>query len=149
VSDHPFPVDIEDTKTVGHLKDAILKEKRYPDFIVASYYEDEEKYDKICLIVEIGSIHKREVASRNAKEETKKQLHDYMILLGEEGARWATNVLGVAILGTEVCFSHPRRIRDAGLIVFTNPSKWYNSYDGTFVKEINNLKVAEMCRQDD
>jgi len=48
---------------------------------------------------------------------------------------------------TEVCFSHPRSIRDTGLIVFTHPSKWYNLYDGTFVKEIN--KVAEMCRQDD
>ena len=27
ISDHPFPVDIEDTRTVGHLKKAILKEK--------------------------------------------------------------------------------------------------------------------------
>jgi len=32
------------------------EEKRYPDFIVASYYDD-EKYDKIRLIVEIGSLH--------------------------------------------------------------------------------------------
>src|ERR1700727_1145611 len=27
VSDRPFPVDIEDTRTVGHLKRTILKEK--------------------------------------------------------------------------------------------------------------------------
>jgi hypothetical protein len=27
VSDHPFPVDIEDTRTVGHLKEAIVKKK--------------------------------------------------------------------------------------------------------------------------
>jgi hypothetical protein len=69
-----------------------------------------------------------------------------MVLLGEEGARWATNVLGVAILGTEVCFSRPRRSKN-GLIMFTNASKWYDLYDGTFVKEIN--KLAEMCKQQD
>jgi hypothetical protein len=27
VSDHPFPVDIEDSRTVGHLKEAIVKKK--------------------------------------------------------------------------------------------------------------------------
>jgi hypothetical protein len=113
---------------------------------VASYYEDEERYDKIRLILEIGSLHEREAASRNEKEEIKKQLHDYMVLLGEEGARWATNVLGVAILGIEVCFSHPRRNKQTGLITFTNPSKWYNLYDGIFVKEID--RVVEMCKQD-
>ena len=28
VSDRPFPVDIEDSRTVGHLKKVILREKR-------------------------------------------------------------------------------------------------------------------------
>ena len=70
-----------------------------------------------------------------------------MVLLGDEGERWATNVLGVAILGTEVCFSRPRWSRQNGWVTFTNASKWYNLYDGTFVKEID--KVAEMCRKDE
>jgi hypothetical protein len=122
-------------------------QKRYPDFIVTSYYDDEEKYDKIRLIVGIGSLHKREAASQKVKDEIQKQLHDYMAMLGEEGARWATTVLGVAILGTEVCFSRPRRIKEDGSITFTKPLKWYDLYDGTFVKEIN--KVAMMCKQDD
>ena len=115
--------------------------------MVASYYENEEEYDKIRLILEIGSLHKRESASQNMKDDIQKQLHDYMVLLGDEGGRWATNVLGVAILGTEVCFSRPRRKGQHGLITFTNASKWYDLYDGTFVKEIN--KVAEMCKDDD
>jgi hypothetical protein len=114
---------------------------------VASYYEDEEKHDKIRLILEIGSLQKREAASQNAKNEIQKQLHDYMVLLGDEGERWATSVLGMAILGTEVCFSRPRRSKQNGWITFTNASKWYNLYDGTFVKEID--KVAEMCRKDE
>jgi len=113
---------------------------------VASYYEDEEKHDKIRLILEIGSLQQREAASQNAKNEIQKQLYDYMVLLGDEGERWATNVLGVAILGTEVCFSRPRRNRQNGW-TFTNASKWYNLYDGIFVKEID--KVAEMCRKDE
>ncbi|KIL68280.1 hypothetical protein M378DRAFT_196726 [Amanita muscaria Koide BX008] len=122
------------------------EEKRYPDFIVASYYDDNEKYDKIRLIVEIGSLHKREAASNNVKKEIQKQLHEYMVLLGDEGARWATNVLGVAILGTEVCFSRPRKRKEDGSIMFTMPSKWHSLYDDTFVKEIN--KVAKMLEDD-
>jgi hypothetical protein len=122
--------------------------KRYPDFVVTSYYDDEEKNDKIRLIVEIGSLHKREeAASQKVKDEIQKQLHDYMTMLGEEGVRWATTVLGIAILGTEVCFSRPRRIKEDGSIMFTKPSKWYDLYDGIFVKEIN--KVAMMCKQED
>jgi hypothetical protein len=52
-------VDIE----VGDLEDglgAICHErhhqKRYPVFLVASYFEDKGKHDKIRLIVEIGSL---------------------------------------------------------------------------------------------
>jgi len=78
------------------------------------------------------------------KDEIQKQLYDYMNMLGEEGARWATSVLGVAILGTDVCFSRPRRAD--GAITFTKASKWYDLYDGTFVREIN--RVALMCKQD-
>ena len=80
------------------------------------------------------------------KSTIQKQLHDYMSLLGEEGARWTTSVLGVAILGTEVCFSRPRRTKEDGTIIFTKPLKWYSLYDGTFVKEIN--RVAIMCKED-
>lgn len=123
------------------------EEKHYPDFVVASYYENDEKYDKIRLIVEIGSLQKREEPSQNVKREIQKQLHEYMVLLGEEDARWATNVLGVAILGTEVCFSRPRKRKEDGSIIFTVPSKWHSLYDGTFVKEIN--RVAKMCKDDD
>ena len=121
------------------------EQKRFPHFVVTSYYDD-EKYDKIRLIVEIGSLQKREAASKRVKDEVQKQIHDYVAMLGEEGARWATTVLGVAILGTEVCFSRPRRLKD-GIITFTKPLKWYDLYDGTFVNEIN--KVAKMCEQDD
>jgi hypothetical protein len=118
--------------------------KRYPDFIVASYYDD-DKYDKIRLIVEIGSLHKKEAASEHMKKEIQKQLHDYMVLLGAEGARWADKVLGVAILGTEVCFSRPLK-REGRPLIFTKPLKWYSLYDGTFVNEIN--KLAEVCEND-
>ena len=114
---------------------------------MASYYEDEDEHDKIRLIVEIGSLHKREAPSqKNAKKEIQKQLYEYMILLGEEGVRWANNVLGVAILGTEVCFSRPRKGRD-GSMSFTQPGKWNTLYDGTFAKEID--KLAKMCEEDD
>ena len=41
--------------------------------------------------------------------------HHNAILLGEEGVRWANNLLGVAILGTEVCFSRPRKGRDGSM----------------------------------
>ena len=112
---------------------------------MASYY-NEEKHDKIRLIFEIGSLHKGEAASQTAKEEITLQLYNYMALLGNEGARWAATVLGVALLGTEVCFCRPRRKKD-GSIRFTRPSKWYNLYDGKFVKEIN--RVAMMCNEND
>jgi hypothetical protein len=39
------------------------------------------------------------------KEEVKKQLYDYMAMLGKKGTQWMKSVLGVGILGTEVCFS--------------------------------------------
>lgn len=113
---------------------------------MASYYEGEENHDKIRLILEIGSLHKGVAASQNAKDEVRKQLYDYMVMLGADGGRWATNVLGIAILGTEVCFSRPRRNKD-GSTIFTQALKWYDLYDGTFVKEID--KVAEMCRKDE
>lgn len=119
--------------------------KRYPDFVVASYYEDEEKHDKIRVILEIGSLHEREVASEITKREIQKQLYDYMVLLGDEGGRWGTNALGVGILGTEVCFSRSRK-QNNGHFVFSHTSKWSNLYDGTFVKEMN--KMAKMCRED-
>lgn len=100
------------------------KQKCYPNFVVTSYYDD-EKYDKIQLIVEISSLQKREAALKRVKDEVQKQMHDYMAMLGEEGVRWATTMLGVTILGTEVCFSHPRRLKD-GIITFTKPLKWYD-----------------------
>ncbi len=114
---------------------------------MTSYYDDDEKYDKIRLVVEIGSLHKREAASQTVKDEIQKQLHDYMTMLGSEGARWEGTALGVAILGTEVCFSPPRRKKEAGSTMFTKPVKWYNLYDGTFVQEIN--RVAMMCEEND
>ena|SRR5258707_7329911 len=101
-----------------------------------------EKYDKIRLIVEIGSLHKREAASQTVKDEIQRQLHDYMAMLGSKEA----TALGV-VLGTEVCFSRPRRKKEVGSIMFTRPLKWYNLYDGTFVQEIN--KMAMMCREND
>ena len=70
---------------------------------MASYYEDKEKHDKIYFIVEIGSPQIKEAALDMAKKSIQIQLNEYMVLLGSEGERWATNVLGVAILGTEVC----------------------------------------------
>jgi hypothetical protein len=72
---------------------------------VATYEDQEKEYDKICLIVEIGSLYKKEPASQMRKEEVKKQLYDYMAMLGKEGTQWMKSVLGVGILGTEVCFS--------------------------------------------
>ena len=122
------------------------EQKRYPDFVVTSYYDDEEKHDKIRLIVEIGSLHGR-TASQKVKEEFQKRLYDYMAMLGEEGARWATTALGVAVLGSEVCFSRPRRKKEDGSIKFTVPSKWHDLYDGTFVKEID--RVATTMRKED
>jgi len=59
----------------------------------------------------------------------------------------ATTALGVAILGTEVCFSRPHRNKEDGSIMFTKPSKWYDLYDGTFVKEID--RVATMYKEDE
>lgn len=113
---------------------------------MASYFDDGESHDKIRMIVEIGSLHNKEKASQAVKEETRTQLHNYMEMLGEDGGRWARTALGVAILGTEVCFSRPRRKKN-GSITFTRPLKWYDLYDGTFVKEIN--KVVRMCKEDD
>ena len=54
-------------------------------------------------------------------------------------------MLGVAILGTEVCFSQPHKGEHGH--IFTNASKWYDLYDGTIVREID--EVAEMCRKDE
>jgi hypothetical protein len=113
--------------------------------VVASYYPEGRNHDKIRLIVEIGSLHDRQVPSQNSRDQIAIQLHKYMTLLGDEGARWADTVLGVAILGTEVCFSRPRRMATG--LVFTKPGKWYDLYDGTFVKEID--KVAMACKRED
>ena len=112
---------------------------------MASYYEDNKKYDKICVILEIGFLQKTQPTSWNTKNKIQKQLHNYMVFLGNEGERWATNVLGVAILGTEMCLSRPCRHQNMW-VTFTNASKWYDLYDGTFVKEID--RIAEMCRKD-
>ena len=57
---------------------------------MTSYYDDDEKYDKIRLVVEIGSLHKREAASQTMKDEIQKQLHDYMTM------RWEGTALGMA-----------------------------------------------------
>jgi hypothetical protein len=114
---------------------------------VTSYYDDEEKYDKIRLVVKIGSLHsKTRAPSEHVKNEIQKQLHEYMALLGDEGVRWETTALGVIILGTEVSFSRLHR-REDGSIMFTKPSKWYDLYDGMFVREIN--RVAATWNEDD
>jgi hypothetical protein len=39
-------------------------------------------------------------------------IHGYMALLGKEGSRWADKVCGIAILGTEACFSYPKQPSD-------------------------------------
>ena len=46
-------------------------------------------------------------------------------------------MLGVGILGTKVCFSHPQK--KSGTHPFTRHIKWYDLYDSTFVKDINKL----------
>lgn len=114
---------------------------------MTSYYTDTGKFDKIRIVVEIGSLQDREPASMTMKNEVIKQLHDYMSLLGNEGAsgRWDETVLGVAILGTEVSFSRPRKKKNT--YRFTNPGKWYGLYDDKFVNEIN--RVADICRKDE
>ncbi|KZP03020.1 hypothetical protein FIBSPDRAFT_905331 [Athelia psychrophila] len=114
--------------------------KRYPDFVVVSYYGEKEKHDKIRIILEIGSLHNKGPASEIAKQEIQMQLYGYMDLLGEEGegGRWDTNALGVGILGTEVCFSRARKL-GAKHVGFTYGSKWATLYDGTFVQEMNDM----------
>ena len=107
---------------------------------MVNFDDDGEKSDKIFLVVEVASLHTRKQPTQRAKAEVAKQLHDYMVMLGEEGARWENEVHGVGILGTEVCFSYPRRRN--GVITFTKPSKWHDLYDGTFWREMN--KLAEI-----
>ncbi|TFY75639.1 hypothetical protein EWM64_g8372 [Hericium alpestre] len=117
--------------------------KCYPDFVVVNYYDDD--YDKVRLVMEIGSLQKREPASDRVKSEVEQQLHNYMALLGAEGARWSENTLGVAVLGTEVWFSKPRRL-GTGLL-FTRGMKWYSLYDEIFVKEID--RIARLLAKDE
>jgi hypothetical protein len=45
VSDHPFPVDIEDIRTVGHLKEAIVKKK---PIVFANVDPDQLTLWKVC-----------------------------------------------------------------------------------------------------
>ena len=73
-----------------------------------------------------------------------------MVLLGNEGERWESGVVGVALLGTEVCFSHPRhkQMKDSTEYItsFSKTSVWYSLYDPKFVKEMN--KVYDICTAD-
>lgn len=106
-----------------------------------SFYSDPEKHDKIRLVVEIGSLHNRQPASKAAKIDIQKQLHGYMDLLGQEGERWDTTVLGLAILGTEVCFSRPMKFKNKQ-IGFTYNGQWDSLYGDRFVREMNRIAKA-------
>ena len=64
---------------INHSFRSKYDEKCYPDFIVASYYEDKEKHDKIHLIVEIGNPQMKEAALDMAKKSIQMQLNEYMV----------------------------------------------------------------------
>jgi hypothetical protein len=113
--------------------------KRYPDLVVVSYYRD--KPDKIRVVMEIGSVHDRAGATERHKEKVQKQLQEYMVLLGEEGGRWAKPAIGVALVGTEVSFSRRRENKTGGK-QWTKPTRWYSIYSQTFVDEMNKIRDA-------
>ncbi|KZP26439.1 hypothetical protein FIBSPDRAFT_887237 [Athelia psychrophila] len=116
--------------------------KSYPDFVVVSY--DEGKYDRIRMIIEIGSLQETTaIPSKITKKELQKQLHSYMLLLGDEGGRWGTYVLGVGVLGTEVFYIRSRM--QSGKMGFNQNGSWTSLYDDAFVKEME--KVALLCSQ--
>lgn len=102
--------------------------------------------DRIRLVVEIGSLHTRSPASVMRKAEISKQLYNYMVMLGDDGDRWAGDVLGVGIAGTEVCYSRPYVMLSTN-IGFTQALVWSSLYDDTFVKEMD--RVARLCREDE
>lgn len=115
--------------------------KRYPDFIVVSYYGEEGKHDKIRIILEIGSLQDNTKApSDTAKREIEKQLYGYMDLLGKEGegGRWDKKALGVAMLGTEVCFSRAYPL-DSVRESYSHSSSWVSLYGPRFVAEMDRM----------
>ncbi|TFY73207.1 hypothetical protein EWM64_g10805 [Hericium alpestre] len=117
--------------------------KNYPDFVVVNYYDDD--HDKVRLVMEIGSLQKKEPASDSAKHDVEMQLQNYMSLLGDEGARWSENTLGVAVLGNEVWFTKPRRLNTG--LKFTRGRKWHSLYDEIFVKELE--RIARLSARDE
>ena len=118
------------------------QEKLYPDFLVTTFHPD--RPDRIKLLIKIGSIQGQQPTS-SKKSGIVVQLQKYMVLLGEDGERWGSDVLGMAILGTEVAFSRPRRNK-TGAVSFTNPKTWYSLYSPTFVSEMN--RVAQWFKDD-
>lgn len=111
-----------------------------------SYYEDPEKFDKVRVVMEIASLYDTPAASKARKGEIVKQLYGYMLLLGDEGRRWDKDVLGVGVVGTEVCFIRPVRVKNMN-VGFTYGSEWCNLFDGQFVAQIN--RMAQICSEDD
>ena len=119
------------------------QEKLYLDFMVTIFHPNQP--DRIKLLIEIGSIQSQQPTSSSKKTDIVVQLQKYMVLLGEDSECWASDVLGMAILGTEVAFSWPQQNKN-GTVHFTNPKTWYSLYSPTFFSEMN--RVAQWFKDD-
>lgn len=136
-------------------------ERRYPDFVIASYYRKNAAgvipNDKIRVIVEVGSlgqnkpkgegqeVEEKKVGTEEEKKHVAKQLHDYCTLIGrEEDARFHEGAFGFGLIGTEVCFVSVKRKR--GVVHWTNPGTWYSLYGAEFLSRLN--RMADLVAQD-
>ncbi|KAM5543607.1 hypothetical protein V8D89_002858 [Ganoderma adspersum] len=95
--------------------------KVYPDFLVCTFVGNprlsesgDSAKDRILIVVEIASLPRPtarpesfEKALIEEKRAVLEQLGGYMDRLGDDGDRWDSNVVGIALLGTEVSFLLP------------------------------------------
>ncbi|TFY75444.1 hypothetical protein EWM64_g8569 [Hericium alpestre] len=134
----------EDT-SVDSTGQAVEVEKNYPDFVIASYYEQNAQggwpSDLVRLVCEIGSLYDQPAPTASQKSAIQFQLSQYMYLLGREGERWDERAIGVAIIGTEVSFSKPRRETDENGTVHVKWTKgaWLSLYGKQWDAEMKRI----------
>ena len=108
---------------------------------------DSEK-DRVLIVMEIASLPRDKGQSASMTKEVERvkdvvlaQLEGYMDRLGKDGDRWDDNVVGIAMLGTEVSFVLPHDGSDGdgnGWKRYQDGRKqWFSLYGEKFLDFVN------------
>jgi len=114
-------------------------QRRYPDFAITTYGID--RPDRIKIVFEIGSVGREEgktKATASDKTAVLFQLSKYMTLINEDsGVRREGKLIGVAIIGTEVCILKTTNDGKVPSPHLLGKKRWISIYSPSFLKIFN------------